>query len=237
MGLVQSKEKSALVKQNSFRRIEVLWIAIVNNTASKTANPTTFIHNWNHDPIAESVIFPLALLSFHHQTAFQQKLSINTTLSEGGGELVPGIWSKTKVKLFYYIVVYTTMMEIFQTGGAIFCHCQTIMEEFASQLMGLTEFFQLLLPGYFLWGPLSLGQGNIQLLRLKYDGLPIGKAFYHRYKLKNIPTCVTTETVKKSLIRGHCKGRRFFIVKRAAAPKLFSFALQRYISGDHRNKI
>ena len=114
---------------------------------------------------------------------------------------------------------------------------QTVVKKGLRHLMHAAKFLRLLVTRDFRCASLSLGQRNIELFRLQFDCLEIGDVLDKREELEYVPSDVTAETIKKSLLGNYRKRRRVLVVKRAASPITVSFFLQCNIGGNDGNDV
>src|SRR3990172_1432375 len=89
-GLVQSVKFSALVKNRCFRRIEILGITGIDNSATETDRPTTLVPDRVHNALPESIIIVTVITPNDHPR-FIQTILCRLGLPQVLNEVIPVI--------------------------------------------------------------------------------------------------------------------------------------------------
>jgi hypothetical protein len=81
------------------------------------------------------------------------------------------------------------------------------------------------------------GHGNTRTLGQKFDGLPEIDLENVLNELDHVPADAATETFKNLPVRADIETRRFFVMERAQAGKVFSASFERNIFADNVNDV
>ena len=225
MRAIETEEQTSLVEDQRLGRIQIFRLAVSQDASAERHHAPSRVADRDDHAIAKAVVMTRALLPLRRQAALFKERSRHAALLEGDGELVPRGRRIADAESLDDALADAAPREVGLRRLAVMRLGQTVVKKGLRHLMHAAKFLRLLVTRDFRCASLSLGQRNIELFRLQFDCLEIGDVLDKREELEYVPSDVTAETIKKSLLGNHRKRRCVLVVKRAAAPITISFFL------------
>ena len=195
------------MKQGGFGRVEILWLGVVDDPATKAHGAAACIADWKHDPIAKAVVAML-LLPFNNEPRGEQAFARCLVLPEFFKQRIPLRRCVANAECFR---VLTREAAFFQILYRRIVFLKTATIKLGYLLQEPEEFVQaaVFAPSGFM-GDIKSGTR-----REVFDSLHELQTVVLHQEPDNGPMGATAEAVIELFAGAHGERRRLFVVERA----------------------
>ena len=198
--LINGKEKPSFVENGTFRRVQILGLAVIHDAAAKGHDFSGKVPYGKHAAVAEHIVITTILISA--ESCFHQKISADLLL---GGEisikLLPVRRRKSKLEFFNGLHGKMALIKVGKTGLPHLCPGKAAVEIGTGQLRHRLELAGHGGPPFFLRRFLPLRHVHMSIIGQAAHCFHKGEMIHLFYERNGIAALMTAEAVIKSLIR------------------------------------
>ena len=226
-GQIQAVQHAALTVCKCFGGVHILGLGLVQHAAAKAHHIAAHVDNGQHQTVAELVI-EAAVFIFHHQACADELRLGKALLGHGREQRIPTVGRGTHTEAHGHGAGDLAAVEIGTHGGALLA-LQHLVVEPRGGLVQLQHTAAQLLRAV----AVILGDGHIDALGQKTDGIGIGEVFDLHHEVDDAAALLAAEAVVDLLVGRDGEGAGLFIVEGAQTKEVGTLARKRNVAAYH----